>query len=160
MPPLDKQIVDLGQRIFQAAFALAQPFAGVKKGAFAKAGTVHVPGTAGQVVGLVYQKQVVAPALKKARQMHHRVKQVVVIADDHIAPQTQIQSQLKGAHPVPACQFPQGVGGQGGRVQPVPQRRFHPVEVAVGVGAGFGRTLAAVLQTDLIFRGQRHAAQL
>ena len=59
-----------------------------------------------------------------------------------------------------ARQFPQGVGGQGVRIQPVPQRRFYTVKIAVGVGAGFGRTLAAVLQANFIFCGQRHAAQL
>ena len=53
VPPLDKQVVDLGQCVFQAAFALAKPLAGVKKGAFAKAGAVHVPGTAGQIVRLI-----------------------------------------------------------------------------------------------------------
>ena len=46
------------------------------------------------------------------------------------------------------------------RIQPVPQRRFYAVKIAVGVGAGFGRTLAAVLQANFIFCGQRHAAQL
>ena len=48
-----KQVVDRGQRAFRAAFARAKPLAGVKKGTLAKAGAVHVPGTAGQIVRFI-----------------------------------------------------------------------------------------------------------
>ena len=87
VPPLDEDVVDLCQRVFQAAFALAQPLFGIVEGAFGKDGTVHAPGAVRKIMCLIEQKQIVPRCVKKAFQMHDGVKQVVVVPDDYITPQ-------------------------------------------------------------------------
>ena len=87
VPPLDEDVVDLCQCVFQAAFALAQPFFGVVEGAFGKDGTVHAPGAVRKIMCLIEQKQIVPRCVKKAFQVHDGVKQVVVVSDDYITPQ-------------------------------------------------------------------------
>ena len=78
--------------------AFAHGLFGRKKGAFANAGGIHVPRAAGQIVRLVYQKDVLAPgAVKKALQAYHRVEQVVVIANDAVAKKRKVQRKLKRA---------------------------------------------------------------
>ena len=53
VPPLDEDVIDLCQCVFQAAFALAQPLFGVVEGAFGKDGTVHVPGAVRKIMCLI-----------------------------------------------------------------------------------------------------------
>ena len=86
VPPFNKNIVDLCQRIFQAAFAFSQLLFCVIEGAFAKAGAVHIPGAAGQIVGFIDEKQVVPRRLKKTHQVYDRVKEVVVVSHHYVTP--------------------------------------------------------------------------
>ena len=86
VPPLDKEIVDLRQGVFQAAFSLAEPLFGIVEGTFCQHRAVHIAGAAGQVVRLIQQEDIIARCIEKADEMHDRVKQVVVIAHDHITP--------------------------------------------------------------------------
>ena len=81
---------------------------------------MHIAGAAGQVVCFIQQEDIIACCIKKANEMHDRVKQVVVIAHNHITPEAQIQPQLKRAYLVAAGQRLQGLGGQGMGVQSIP----------------------------------------
>ena len=47
VPPLNEDIVDLCQGVFQAAFALAKALLRVVEGTFRKRGAVHIPRAAG-----------------------------------------------------------------------------------------------------------------
>ena len=160
VPPLDKEIVDFRQGVFQAAFPLAEPLFGIVEGAFCQRRAVHIAGAAGQVVRLIQQEDIIARRIKKADEMHDRVKQVVVIAHNHITPEAQVQPQLKRAYLVAAGQRLQGLGSQGVGVQTIPQCLFYSIIVAVGIGARLRRTLTMLLQADLVLGGQGDAAQL
>lgn len=160
VPPLDKEVIDLGQSVFQAAFPLTEPLFGIVEDTFCQHRAVHIAGAAGQVVRLIQQEDIIARRIKKANEMHDRVKQVVVIAHDHITPEAQIQPQLKWAYLVAACQRLQGLGGQGMGVQSIPQCLLYTVIVAVGIGARLRRTLTMLLQADFVLGGQGDAAQL
>ena len=84
---LPQQFIHPVQGVFQGTAALAKrPLCGSEI-AFHKAGAVHLSGPVRQIVGLVHQKQIVPLALKKTAQADHRVKRVVVIAYDYVAPE-------------------------------------------------------------------------
>ena len=159
VPPFDKLRVYPVQRVFQAAFALAQALFCLHKRTFAQCRTVHIAGASGQIVRLVQQKQVVAAQLKKPLQPHNGVKQVVVIPDHNIAPKAQVQTQLKGADAVLFGGGVQRVGGQLRGVQRIPQGILDAVIVAVCVGAGFGRAVPAGQHTNFVLGGQGDTAQ-
>ena len=96
--------------------------------------------------------------------MHHRVKQIVVVSDDHIAPLAQIQPQLKGAHrELPGGVRQRGAAETAAAVQQSRQRVLAAVVVAVGKGAYFRQTggvpFGVRVQTGLFLGGQGHAAQ-
>ena len=161
---LQKGLVSLAQGGFQGTFALAEGALCVGQAVFGKAGGVHRPGTVRQVVRLVNEEQPVAGSIKEPLQMHHRVEQVVVVANDHIAPLAQIQPQLKRAH----RELPGGVGQSGtvkaaGAVQQGGQCVLHPAVVTIGERAQLRQTGRAALgvrvQADLFLGGQGHAAQ-
>ena len=120
---------------------------------------MHLAGSPGQIVGFINEKEVVPFALKKARQPHHRIKEIVVIPDDHIAPQTQVQPQLKGAYGVLSGIFLQNFCREGRRIQRVPQRILHPGKISVGVRADLRRAFPRLAQADFVLGGQRYAAQ-
>ena len=93
-----KDFIRLGQCGFQAAFALAQRPLCLGQTAFGKLRRVHGASSVRQVVRLVNEEQPVPGGIEKALEVHHRVKQIIVVPDDHIAPLAQIQPQLKGTH--------------------------------------------------------------
>ena len=93
-----KDFIRLGQRGFQAAFALAQRPLCLGQAAFGKLSRVHGAGSVRQVMRLVNEEQPVSGGIEKALEVHHRVKQIVVVPNDHIAPLAQVQPQLKGTH--------------------------------------------------------------
>ena len=92
--------------------------------------------------------------------MHNRIKQVIVVPYHHITPEAQVQTQLKGAHRVPAGQRLQSIGRERVGIQTVPQSLLDAVKVAVGIRAGLRRALAVLLHTDFVLGGQGDAAQL
>ena len=96
--------------------------------------------------------------------MHHRVEEIVVIPDDQIAPFAQIQPQLKGADPEAFCRVGQGLPGKTSvSIQQGGQRVFHPVIIALGIGAGFrqagGVPLLVFAEAGFFFGRQSHAAE-
>ena len=113
---------------------------------------------------LVNEEQPVPGGIKKALEVHHRVKQIVVVPDDHIAPLAQIQPQLKGAHrELPGGVRQRGAAETAAAVQQSRQRVLAAVVVAVGKGAYFRQTggvpFGVRVQTSLFLGGQGHAAQ-
>ena len=96
--------------------------------------------------------------------MYHRIEQVIVIPNDHIAPLAQIKPQLKGTHLKLLGGFRQRRAVQtAGIVQQGCQCILDAVVVAVGVGAKLrqagGMSLCVRVQADLFLGGQRHTAQ-
>ena len=159
-----KYLIGFGQRGLQAAFAFAQrPFC-LGQAAFGKLRRVHGAGSVRQVVRLVNEKQPVPGGIKKALQMHHRVKQIIVVANDYIAPLAQVQPQLKGAHrklPGSLCQ--RGAAEAAAAIQQSGQRVLAAVVIAVCKGTYFRQTggvaLGVRVQAGLFLGGQGHAAQ-
>ena len=112
----------------------------------------------------VNEEQPVPGGIEKALEVHHRVKQIVVVPDDHIAPLAQIQPQLKGAHrELPGGVRQRGAAETAAAVQQSCQRILAAVVVAVGKGAYFRQTgrvpFGVRVQTGLFLGGQGHAAQ-
>ena len=60
-------------------------------------------------MGLIHEKEPVARAVEEPSQMHHGVEEVVIVADDDVAPLAQIQPQLEGADRELLC----GIGQRG-----------------------------------------------
>lgn len=122
-------------------------------------------GPVGQVVGLVDEEEPVTGGIEEAAEPYHRVKQIVVIPDDHVAPLAQVQLQLKRAD----REFPARLGQHGpvktaaAAVQKGREGRFEAVVVAVGVGAELrqtgGAALGVLAQTGFLLGRQGHAAQ-
>ena len=116
-------------------------------------------------MGFVDEKDPVAGGIKEPLQMHHRVEQIIVVPDDHIAPFAQVQSQFKGAHrELPGCVCQCGaVKKTGAGIQQGRQGVFHPVVIAVGIGAHFrqagGAALSVRVQAGFLLCRQGHAAQ-
>ena len=116
-------------------------------------------------MGLIHEEEPVARAVEEPPQMHHGVEEVVIVADDDVAPFAQIQPQLEGADRELLC----GVGQRGpvetagAVVQKGFQGRVHPVVVAVCVGAKLrqagGMALDIRVEADLLLGCQGHAAQ-
>ena len=110
------------------------------------------------------QKQPVAGRIKEPFQVHHRIEEVIVIPNDHIAPLAQVKPQLKGTHRKTLCRPGQRCAVQtAGTVQQSCQCILDAVVVAVGVGAKLrqagGMSLCVRVQADLFLGGQRHTAQ-
>lgn len=86
------------QGLSQLFMAFAHSLFCREKGAFGDGGGIHVPRAVRQVVRLVYQENMPALcAVKKTLQAHHRVEQVVVIADDAVAEEREVQRELERA---------------------------------------------------------------
>ena len=158
-PPGKQRAVHAAQRGLQPGAALAQQFAGGGEAALEQTFRVHIPGAVGEVVGLVDEEQVIPRRLKEPFEGDHRVKQVVVVPDDHIAPQAGIQPQLEGADGVPPGQAPERVGGEAGLVQRLPEGIPDALIVPPGIGAGLGGALPRIAQADLVLGGEGDAAQ-
>ena len=159
-----KDLIRLGQRGFQAAFALAQRPLCFGQAAFGKLRRVHGAGSVRQIVRFVNEEQPVPGGIKKALEVHHRVKQIVVVPDDHIAPLAQIKPQLKGAHrELPGGVRQCGAAETAAAVQQSRQRILAAVVVAVGKGTHLRQTggvsFGVRVQTGLFLGGQGHAAQ-
>ena len=92
-------------------------------------------------MGLIHEEEPVARAVEEPPQMHYGVEEVVIVADDDVAPLAQIQPQLEGAD----RELPRSIGQRGpveaaaALVQKGSQGGVHPVVVAVGVGAKLGQ---------------------
>ena len=164
LPRLPHGLVGLGQGGFQGTFALAKRAFCVGQAALAEAGRVHGAGAIGQIVCLVDQEQPVAGGVEETLQVHHRVKQIVVVPDHNIAPFAQVQPQLKGAY----GELSGGVGQCGtaelaAAVQQCGQRIFDAVVVAVCIGAHLRQAdrmaLGVRVQAGFFLGGQGHTAQ-
>ena len=112
----------------------------------------------------VNEEQPVPGGIEKALEVYHRVKQIVVVSDDHIAPLAQVQPQLKGAHrELPGGVRQRSAAETAAAVQQSRQRILAAVVVAVGKGAHLRQTggvpLGVRVQTGLFLGGQGHAAQ-
>ena len=160
MAPFNKYIIYFGQSVFQAAFAFAQQLLRFIKAGFSQGSTVHFPRTPRQVVRFVHQEDIIPGRFKKSHQMYNRIKQIIVIPNNHIAPQAAVQPQLKGAYRVAFCIFLQGFRRQAGDIQHIPESAFDAGIIPVGIGAGFRGTLPRLTQADLVFRCQRYTAQV
>ena len=118
---------------------------------------VHLAGAVGQVVGLVHQKQIVAAGFKKAFEADHRVKEIIVIAHDYIAPKREVQPQFEGADLKPRCKLFQQGAGEFVFIQRLPQHVPDAVVIAAGIGAGVRRALALFQQAGFVFGGKGDA---
>ena len=112
----------------------------------------------------VNEEQPVPGGIKKALEVHHRVKQIVVVPDDHIAPLAQVQPQLKGTHrELPGGVRQCGAAETAAAVQQSRQRILAAVVVAVGKGTHLrqagGVSFGVRVQTGFFLGGQGHAAQ-
>ena len=112
----------------------------------------------------VNEEQPVPGGIKKALEVHHRVKQIVVVPDDHIAPLAQIKPQFKGTHrELPGGVRQRGAAETAAAIQQSRQRVLAAVVVAVGKGTGFrqagGMPFGVRVQTGLFLGGQGHTAQ-
>ena len=116
-------------------------------------------------MGLVDEEKPVARCIEEAPELHHGVKEVVVVADDHIAPCAEVQPQLKGADGEPLGRSRQRRPGKTAvaAVQQRGQRVPHPVVVPLGVGTALrqagGAALVVFTQAGLFLGCQGHAAQ-
>ena len=112
----------------------------------------------------VNEEQPVPGGIEKALEVHHRVKQIIVVPDDHIAPLAQIQPQLKGTHrELPGGVRQRGAAETAAAVQQSRQRVLAAVVVAVGKGTHLrqagGVAFGVRVQTSFFLGGQGHAAQ-
>ena len=158
-----KDFIRLGQCGFQAAFALAQRPLCFGQAAFGKLRRVHGAGSVRQVVRFVNEEQPVPGGIEKALEVHHRVKQIVVVPNDHIAPLAQVQPQLKGTHRELSGGVRQRSAAEAAAaVQQSGQRVLAAVVIAVGKGTHLRQTggvpFGVRVQTGLFLGGQGHAA--
>ena len=113
---------------------------------------------------LVHEKKPVACPVEESTEMDDRVKQIIVVADDNIAPFAQVKPHLKRADLEPLCCPGQGASGKTAvAVQQCRQRILDALIVAVGVGAGFrqaGRMPFFILaQAGFLFGRQGHTPE-
>ena len=164
LPRFEKGPVGAGEGRFQAAFAPAEGAFGVGEGRLCELCRVHRAGPVGQIVRLVDEKEPVARRIEEAVEPDHRVKEIVVVADDDVGPCTQVKPQFERAdRELPGGGFQRGAVELRGTVQQGGKGIFDPFVVAVGVGAGFGQAggmaLGVLAEADLLLGRQGHAAQ-
>ena len=164
LPGLQKRFVGAGQGRFQGAFPLAEGALCLGQAAFAELCRVHGAGPVGQIVGFVDEEEPIPGGVEETVEPHHRVEEVIVIPDDHVAPRAEVEPQFEGAD----CELPGGFFQRGpaelrGPIQKGGQRVLDPIKIALCIGADLrqtGRVTVGVLAKARFLLGrQGHAAQ-
>ncbi len=131
-----------------------------QKGFLGQLGTVHLPAPFYEIMCLVYQEEVISAHLslsEKAAQIGMRIKDVIVISDDHVGKKTHIQPHFKGTDLVPFRVF---LYGRSVKIVSLSQQRIdcliYPVKMASGPGAGPGIAIRLLQYTDLLSGCQGH----
>ena len=136
-----------------------QLFAGKEIG-FSQRCRIHPACAVHQVVRFVDQEGIAVPVVKKSAQVDDGVEQVVVIADDSVAPERQVQSQLEGTQLTLFCPAFDDRSGEGVLLlEHLKQHVRHPVVVAFGIGTVVGVAQPLGQKADAVLGGQAHPAQ-
>ena len=137
---LQKGLIAAGQLLFQFFAVPLDQATNLQKIFLVQRSTVHLSGTLCQVVGLVYQKQIIPrnTLTKKAFQIYIRIKYIIVIADHTICPGGQVQTKLKGTHMMFLCRLhdPTTVDGTA-LLQQGKDRIIDPVKMSCRIGTDF-----------------------
>ena len=95
--------------------------------------------------------------VEESLEVDHRVEQIIVVADDGVAPGGEIQPQLEGAELLFLRPVLDHLAGEGVLLpQHLEQDILHPVVVAPRVGAVVGVAQPLLQKADLVLGGQRH----
>ncbi len=152
-------LLDSGHTAFYGSSYLQKSF-------LSQLGAVHLSAPVYQVVSLVDQEQIIPahfPFSEKAAQIGVRVKNIIVIADDHIGKKAHVQSHLKGTDLIFFCIF---LNGSSAEIVPFGQQRIngliYPVKMPFGPGTCFGIAIRLIQHADLFSgrKGYRFALQI